>query len=126
MFATPGLELRSALLELKGPGPKTVDAILLYTRSQAFFVADAYTRRVLARQGMLAENATYAEAQNCIHLHLRRDANVYDEFHALLVEVANATAGVAGRTANGVRSRSSCRGASRDPPRAWSLGPIEC
>lgn len=87
MFATPPLDLRRALLELRGLGPETVDAILLYAGGQPFFVADAYTRRILARHGMLADDAPYAEAQHYIHRHLRRDAKVYNEFHALLVEV---------------------------------------
>lgn len=87
MFAEPGDELRAALLQLKGLGPETVDAILLYAGAQPFFVADAYTRRILARHGMLAEDAGYAEAQQFMHRALERNAGVYNEFHALLVEV---------------------------------------
>ena len=87
MFARPAEELRSALLEVKGLGPETVDAILLYAGGKAVFVADAYTRRILARHGMLAAGSTYAEAQELIHRGLAPDAVVYNEFHALLVEV---------------------------------------
>ena len=87
MFATPAETLREELLELKGLGPETVDAILLYAGDKPFFVADAYTRRILARHGMLAQDATYAEAQDFIHHRLRRDSKVYNEFHALMVEV---------------------------------------
>ncbi|HEY6292118.1 MAG TPA: endonuclease III domain-containing protein [Terriglobia bacterium] len=87
MFATPAEELRAQLLDLKGLGPETVDAILLYAGRQAFFVADAYTLRILERHGMLAEDATYVEAQNYIHRHLKRDSELYNEFHALLAEV---------------------------------------
>jgi endonuclease III related protein len=87
MFARSAPELRSAMLEIKGLGPETVDAILLYAGRKALFVADAYTRRVLERHGMLAAGSTYAEAQEFIHRTLAPDPAVYNEFHALLVEV---------------------------------------
>jgi endonuclease III related protein len=87
MFARSAGELRSAMLGIKGLGPETVDAILLYAGRKPVFVADAYTRRVLARHGMLAVGNTYAEAQEFIHRHLAADLAVYNEFHALLVEV---------------------------------------
>ena len=87
MFARSAGELRSALLEIKGLGPETVDTILLYAGRKALFVADAYTRRILARHGMLQADSTYAEAREFIHQHLAPDPVVYNEFHALLVEV---------------------------------------
>ena len=87
MFAMPADELRTALLSLRGLGPETADAILLYAGGKPFFVADAYTRRILARHHHVAENSSYQEAQDFIHRHLNRDAVVYNEFHALLVEV---------------------------------------
>ncbi|HEV3276208.1 MAG TPA: endonuclease III domain-containing protein [Terriglobia bacterium] len=86
MFALPGEDLRQALLQLKGLGPETADAILLYAGGLPFFVADAYTRRILIRHGVLGRDADYAEAQRSIHRGLKRDAGVYNEFHALLVE----------------------------------------
>jgi endonuclease-3 related protein len=86
MLERPAEELRAALLKLSGLGPETVDAILLYAGDRPVFVADAYTRRILARHGMLAENVGYAEAQEFIHGRLERDSRVYNEFHALLVE----------------------------------------
>jgi len=87
MFATPAEQLRAALLDLNGLGPETADAILLYAGGQPFFVADAYTRRILARHGLLPEHSSYQEAQKSIHRQLSRDTTVYNEFHALLVEV---------------------------------------
>ncbi|HXJ92202.1 MAG TPA: endonuclease III domain-containing protein [Terriglobia bacterium] len=87
MFARPPGELRSAMLEIKGLGPETVDAILLYAGRKALFVADAYSRRILARHGLLAASSTYAEAQEFIHHRLAPHPAVYNEFHALLVEV---------------------------------------
>jgi endonuclease III related protein len=88
MFARPTGELRSAMLEVKGLGPETVDAILLYAGRKASFVADAYTRRILERHGMLAAGSTYPVAQEFIHGHLAPNPAVYNEFHALLVEAA--------------------------------------
>lgn len=87
MFSGPTEHLRAALLQLKGLGPETVDAILLYAGGKPFFVADAYTRRILARHGILTHDVDYHEAQQAIHSGLERDAAVYSEFHALLVEV---------------------------------------
>lgn len=87
MFAMPTERLRAALLELGGIGPETADAILLYAGGKPVFVSDAYTRRILARHGLLRESSTYGQAQTFIHTNLERDAAVYNEFHALLVEV---------------------------------------
>lgn len=87
MFARPAAQLRSALLEIRGLGPETVDAILLYAGRKAVFVADAYSRRILSRHGMLAADSTYPEAQEFIHRNLAPDAGLYNEFHALLVEI---------------------------------------
>ena len=86
LFARPAEELRQSLLAIKGFGPETVDAILLYAGNKPFFVADAYTRRVLARHGMVAKSADYATVQQFLHGHLPRDPALYSEFHALLVE----------------------------------------
>src|SRR5579872_3107536 len=86
MFSQPADHLRPELLKLRGLGPETADAILLYAGNQPVFVADAYSRRILARHGMLGENAQYEETQAFIHRQLERNARVYNEFHALLVE----------------------------------------
>lgn len=87
MFARPPGELRSALLGVKGMGPETVDAILLCAGRNPLFVADGYSRRILKRHGLLAAGSTYDEAQEFIHRRLAPDPVVYNEFHALLVEV---------------------------------------
>jgi endonuclease III related protein len=87
MFDQPAERLREALLELRGLGPETVDAMLLYAGGKPFFVADAYTRRILARHGILPADANYHQAQQSIHRGLDRDSGVYNEFHALLVEL---------------------------------------
>ena len=87
LFSLPTKELRRQLLELKGFGPETVDAIILYAAKRPVFVADAYTRRVLVRHGFLPGAADYHETQELLHRHLPPDASLFNEFHALLVEV---------------------------------------
>jgi len=86
-FSRPADRLREELLELRGLGPETVDAILLYASGKPFFVADAYTRRVLARHGMVLPDAGYATVQEFVHRSLPPDPKMFNEFHALLVEV---------------------------------------
>jgi len=86
LLSLPAEELRRQLLELRGLGPETVDAILLYAARQPHFVADAYTRRVLARHALISAGAGYAETQEFLHAHLPRQASLFNEFHALLVE----------------------------------------
>jgi endonuclease-3 related protein len=87
LFSLPAEELRGQLLDLRGLGPETVDAILLYAAQRPLFVADAYTRRVLARHGFVSAAADYYETQELLHAHLPRQASLFNEFHALLVEV---------------------------------------
>lgn len=87
LFARPSTALRAELLNLRGLGPETVDAILLYAGRQPYFVADAYTRRILARHELLPANASYASAQQFLHEHLPPDHALFNEFHALMVEI---------------------------------------
>jgi endonuclease-3 related protein len=87
MFARPAAELRQELLNLRGLGPETADAILLYAGRQPFFVADAYTRRILARHELGPDVASYAQAQEFLHRHLPPDQALFNELHALFVEV---------------------------------------
>ncbi|MGH9468910.1 MAG: endonuclease III domain-containing protein [Terriglobia bacterium] len=87
LFSASTGRVRGQMLELRGLGPETVDAILLYAGSKPWFVADVYTRRVLSRHGWLDADAGYAEAQALLHRELPRDHRLFNEFHALLVEV---------------------------------------
>lgn len=86
LFSRPSDNLRQYLLDIKGLGPETADAILLYAGRKPYFVADAYTRRILSRHGWLPANATYEAAQELLHQQLPRDSRLFNEFHALLVE----------------------------------------
>ncbi len=86
VFRAPPRRLRDELLALQGVGPETADAILLYAGGQPFFVADAYTRRILARHGLGPSGAGYSAFQEYLHRSLPPDQALYNEFHALLVE----------------------------------------
>jgi endonuclease-3 related protein len=51
-------------------------------------VADAYTRRVLARHRLLPATSGYETARAFLETHLPSDPTLFNEFHALLVAVA--------------------------------------
>jgi endonuclease III related protein len=65
-------KLRRKLLALNGVGPETADSILLYAGQHPVFVVDAYTRRILDRHGILAENAPYDEIRKLFERALGR------------------------------------------------------
>lgn len=79
--------LRSELLSVNGIGPETADSILLYALEKPTFVIDAYTKRVLSRHGILADEQSYEAFQSLFHHELARDVRLYNEFHALFVRV---------------------------------------
>ena len=87
LFSLSTDELRRRLLDLRGLGPETADAIILYAARRPLFVADAYTRRVLARHGFVSDAADYDQTQEFLHAHLPPDTSLFNEFHALLVAV---------------------------------------
>ncbi len=87
LFARPAAESRRELLELEGLGPETVDVILLYAGRKPYFIADAYTRRILGRHGLIPLTAKYGEVQQLLHRNLLPDPAMFNEYHALLVEV---------------------------------------
>jgi endonuclease-3 related protein len=79
---------REQLLEVKGIGPETADSILLYAYNKPVFVIDAYTKRIFSRIGMCSGKCGYDELQNIFHKSLPKKAKLYNECHALLVELA--------------------------------------
>ncbi len=81
------VELRKKLLGVKGIGPETADSILLYGLKKPIFVVDAYTKRVLSRHGVISEKATYEKIQKLFMDHLSLDEKVFNEYHALIVQV---------------------------------------
>jgi len=80
-------ELRKKLLRVKGVGPETADSILLYGLKKPSFVVDAYTKRVLSRHEIISEKASYEEIQKLLMDHLPLDEELFNEYHALIVQV---------------------------------------
>ncbi len=76
---------RENLLNIWGVGPETADSILLYAYRQPYFVIDVYTKRIMQRLGF-KENK-YEELQLLFMNNLEKDFKIYNEFHALLVEL---------------------------------------
>jgi endonuclease-3 related protein len=79
---------RHSLLEVWGVGPETADSILLYAFGEPVFVIDAYTRRLLARRGVIEGTEPYAHVQELFHRALEPDAGTCSEYHALVVRHA--------------------------------------
>jgi len=77
--------LRKRLLGVWGIGPETADAVLLYALGRPVFVADAYALRLATRWGLLEPGASYEEIQRLFMDHLQHDAELFNEYHALLV-----------------------------------------
>jgi endonuclease-3 related protein len=77
--------LRQQLLKVYGIGPETADSILLYAANKPIFVIDAYTRRIISRLGLAAEKDDYDVYQTLFMDALPRDAELFNEYHALLV-----------------------------------------
>lgn len=84
-IARGGIPSRGELLEIKGVGKETADSILLYAFSQPAFVVDAYTRRFCAHH-RLFRGKEYDDYRSFFESSLPRDAALYNEYHALIVE----------------------------------------
>ncbi len=85
MRQEPLWPMREKLLAVYGIGPETADSILLYALEKPIFVVDAYTRRILSRHGLAAENMSYDQIQRLFMEHLPTDVPLYNEYHALIV-----------------------------------------
>jgi endonuclease-3 related protein len=79
--------LRAWLLTIKGVGPETADVILLYVFERPVFVVDAYARRVFSRLGWIGGGEGYEPLRQAVEAQLAPKAPVYNEYHALLVEL---------------------------------------
>ena len=77
--------LRKQLLSVNGIGPETADSIILYSAKKPIFVIDAYTKRILNRIGH--KEKTYDELQNLFMQKLPKNEKLFNEYHALLVEL---------------------------------------
>ena len=79
--------LREDLLRVHGVGRETADSVLLYAGGLPVFVVDAYTRRVLGRHGWADPGADYDALRALFEGALPRDPDLYNQFHAEVVNV---------------------------------------
>jgi endonuclease-3 related protein len=85
LFSLGAADLRQQLLALNGIGPETADSIILYAAGKPVFVIDAYTRRIFSRLGLAPEKDSYTAYQALFTENLPSDAQMFNEYHALLV-----------------------------------------
>ena len=71
-FALPVGPLRERLLQVRGIGPETADAITLYAAEKPVFVVDAYTFRILLRHNLVVVGITIDDGLEVL-LHLGVD-----------------------------------------------------
>jgi len=87
LFALRTAALREKVLGVTGIGPETADSIVLYAAHRPVFVVDAYTARILYRHGLIEGDATYEDIQLLIQGALAEEVALFQEYHALVVEV---------------------------------------
>ena len=80
--------IRQQLLSIHGIGEETADSIILYGAGKPIFVIDAYTRRIIDRIGLAPGSSSYAAYQTLFMHGLPTDAELFKEYHALLVCLA--------------------------------------
>lgn len=85
MFQTPTSELRDELLSVHGIGPETSDSILLYAGNHPVFVVDAYTHRIFGRHGITDGKPKYEAVRALIESSIPQRPELFNEFHALIV-----------------------------------------
>lgn len=79
---------RNELLKVRGIGPETADSILLYAYKKPEFVVDAYTKRIFTHLKIIEEGAPYHNIKEAFESSLPKDVQIYQEYHALIVEHA--------------------------------------
>ena len=79
--------LRLKLLTINGIGPETADSILLYAFNKPSFVVDAYTKRFLSRHNIISNDAKYSDVKEIFERSLRKDTQLFNEYHALIVSL---------------------------------------
>ena len=80
-------KLREELLSLYGIGPETADSMILYAAQKPKFIADAYAIRIFNRIGFF-NSLKYDYIQNYFENILPKDVCLFQEYHALIVELA--------------------------------------
>ncbi len=86
LFSLPLGELRRTLLSVKGIGPETADAIILYAANKPTFVVDRYTHRLFTRLGIWKGPYNYEKLKAFVESQIPPQVDVYKEFHALIDE----------------------------------------
>lgn len=87
LFSAPWQQTRTELLSVKGIGPETTDSMLLYAGQKPSFVVDAYTRRIFSRLGLVPEEIGYDQLRGFFMATLPTSANLFNEYHALIVQL---------------------------------------
>ncbi|MBN2564733.1 MAG: endonuclease III domain-containing protein [Candidatus Eisenbacteria bacterium] len=83
-----GLEpLRRLLISIRGIGPETADAVLLYAGGYPVFVVDSYTMRFASRHRLAGRGSSYDDVSMLFANAMRGNASDMAEFHALLVKL---------------------------------------
>jgi len=108
--------LRQQLLSLHGVGQETADSIILYAANKPIFVIDAYTRRIINRIGLAPESNSYTAYQSLFMDNLPTDAELFNEYHALLVCLAK----------NVCRSRPLCQQCCLNPVCQFTNNHTKC
>jgi len=86
MLAEKTDKLRGELLSVNGIGQETADSILLYALGKPVFVVDNYSRRILRRHRLIPKGASYAKMQELFTQSFSEDAEIFGEYHALIVK----------------------------------------
>jgi endonuclease-3 related protein len=89
MRSVPTDVLREELLAVHGVGPETADSILNYALDKPALVVDAYTHRIWTRHGWIDSDVDYHALQEEVARGVPNEPQVYNEFHALLVNVGH-------------------------------------
>lgn len=93
LFGNELQKLRDELLSVNGIGPETADSIILYAAKKPIFVVDAYTGRIWSRITYDEKNneksyeGNYGKLQKLFMESLEQDTQLFNEYHALLVEL---------------------------------------
>ncbi len=83
----PMVQLREALLAVRGVGRETADSILLYAAGKPSFVVDAYTYRILLRHRLIGPEDDYETIKDFLESSLPADVALWNDYHAQLVAV---------------------------------------
>jgi endonuclease-3 related protein len=87
MFSESDRRLRIKLLDVNGIGRETADSIMCYAAGKKVFVIDAYTKRIYSRLGVCKKDIDYDDLQSIFYKHLKKDYQLFNEYHALIVNL---------------------------------------